>query len=80
MTQFYTNLLFLFGGPCHLNRLKWCSGDIIFLWEQLVYSVMEKNKYFQVCFFNYYLMHDVNIKIDQFEFPLQNYKLQNYWL
>ena len=41
--------LFLCGGPCHLSSYQQCSGDLIFLWEQLVYSVMEKNKYIWVC-------------------------------
>ena len=31
------------GGPCHLSSFNQYSGDLIFLWEQLVYSVMGKN-------------------------------------
>ena len=31
-------------GPCHLSIFKQCSGGLIFICEQLVYSVMEKNK------------------------------------
>ena len=31
----------LCGGPCHLSSFKQCSGDLIFLWEQLVYSLLE---------------------------------------
>ena len=42
----YHFTLFIFGGPCHLYSFKQCSGDFIFLWEQLVYSVMEKNNYY----------------------------------
>ena len=34
--------LFICGGPCHLLSFKQYSGDLISLWEQLVYSVMEK--------------------------------------
>ena len=31
--------------PCHLSSFQRCSGYLIFLWEQLVYSVVEnKNK------------------------------------
>ena len=30
------------GGPCHLISFSQCSGDLIFLREQLVYSAMEK--------------------------------------
>ena len=29
--------LFICGGPCHLSSFRQCSGDVIFLWEQLVY-------------------------------------------
>ena len=43
-TVSYCLTFFICGGPCHLSSLKQCSGDLIFLWEQLVYSVM-KNKY-----------------------------------
>ena len=46
--QPHTVLFSLFGGPCHHSSLKRCSGDTIFLSEQLVYSVMEKNRYFWV--------------------------------
>ena len=31
------------GGPCHLSSFKQCSGDLIYLWEHLVYLLMEKN-------------------------------------
>ena len=31
-----------FGGPCHLSSFTQCSGDQIFLSEQLVYQVIEK--------------------------------------
>ena len=31
----------LCGGPCHLSSFKQYSGELISLWEQLVYSVME---------------------------------------
>ena len=34
--------LFIRGGPCHLSSFKQSSGDLIFLWERLDYSVMEK--------------------------------------
>ena len=45
----YCLTLFIFSRPCHISCFKQCSGDLIFLWEQLDYSVMEKNKYFWVC-------------------------------
>ena len=35
---------FTCGGPCHLSNLKQCSGDVIFLWDQLVYSLTGKKK------------------------------------
>ena len=40
---------------------KQCSGDLILLWEQLVYSVMENSLY-------YYLSDIVNIKIQSLNF------------
>ena len=36
--------LLIFGGPCHLFRFKQCSGELILLWQQLVYSVINKNE------------------------------------
>ena len=33
--------LFICGGLCHLSSLRQCSDDIIFRWEQLLYSLME---------------------------------------
>ena len=36
--------LFVFGGLRQLSSYKQCSGEFILLWEQLVYSVMEKKK------------------------------------
>ena len=36
----YRFTLFICGGPRHLSSFKQCPGDLIFLWEQLVYSVM----------------------------------------
>ena len=30
---------------CHLSSFKQCSGSLIFLWEQRLYSVMEKTDY-----------------------------------
>ena len=44
LLYFITFLLFYFvcGGPCHLSSFKQCSVDHIFLWEQLVYSVVEE--------------------------------------
>lgn len=45
-TQFYTVWLCLHvADPCHLSSFEQSSGDLIFLWEELVYSVMEKNIY-----------------------------------
>ena len=38
----HTFMLFMCGGPCHVSSFTQCSGDLTFLWEQLVYSVMEK--------------------------------------
>ena len=37
---YYT--VFMFGGPCHLSIFRQCSRDLIVLWEQPVYLVMEK--------------------------------------
>ena len=37
----YWFTLFIFGGPCHLPISKHCSGDLIFLCEQLVYPATE---------------------------------------
>ena len=34
--------LLICDGLCHLSSVKRCSGDLIFLWKQLVYSVMEQ--------------------------------------
>ena len=42
--------LLICGGPCHLFSFKQCSEDLIILWEQLVYSILEQIKHF-------YLMH-----------------------
>ena len=33
--------LLICGGPCHLSSFQQCFGHLIFVWEQLVYSVME---------------------------------------
>ena len=41
-TKPFSHRFTVFGGPCHLSGFKQCSGDLIFLWEQLVYSLMEK--------------------------------------
>ena len=43
--------LFTCGGPCHLSRLEQCSGDLIILWEQLVYSFVccGEDEYFWLC-------------------------------
>ena len=38
----YCFTLFICGGPCHLSSFKHCCVDLLFLWEQLVYSVIEK--------------------------------------
>ena len=35
----YCFTLFTCGGPCRLSSFKQCSGDLIFLWELLVYSL-----------------------------------------
>ena len=40
--------LFICGGPCHLSSFIECSGDLIFHWEQLVYSVLEKSLYYSL--------------------------------
>ena len=36
----YRSTLFICGRPCHVFSFTQSSGDIIFLWEHLVYSVM----------------------------------------
>ena len=41
-TVSYCFALFICGGPCHLSSFKQCSGNLISLWEQTVWSVMEK--------------------------------------
>ena len=38
----YYFTLFVCGGLCHLSSCRQCSGDLIFFWEQVVYSVTEK--------------------------------------
>ena len=38
----YCFTLFICGGPCHLSSFKERSGDLIFLSEKLVHSVMER--------------------------------------
>ena len=40
------------GGPCHPSSFKQHYGDLIFLWEQLVYSVMETNIYIDLCLYD----------------------------
>ena len=42
-------LFFILDGPCQPSSFKLCSGDIIFLWKQLVYSFIEKDTCFLVC-------------------------------
>ena len=51
--------LFKCGGPCHLSSFKQCCGDLIFLREQLVYSVMGKNIFLRLY---HYFINNVNIK------------------
>ena len=41
--------MFIRSGPCHLSSLKQCSGDLIFLWGQLVYLVMKKINISEFC-------------------------------
>ena len=41
-TVSYGMTLFICGGPCLLSSIRLSSGDLIFLWEQLAYSVTEK--------------------------------------
>ena len=53
----------MFGGPCHISDFKQCSGDLIFLREQLVYLVFDKINFTNI----------VNIEISEFEFLLQNH-------
>ena len=53
-TTSYCFTLFIRGGPCHLSGLKQGSGDLIFLLDQLVYSLMERSLY-------YHLINIVNI-------------------
>ena len=52
--------LFICGGPCHLSCIKQCTGDLIFLSEQLVYSIMGKKMSLSLY---YYLINIVNITI-----------------
>ena len=48
--------LLVCGGPCHLSSFKQCSGDLILLWEQLVYL----SRGVSLC---YYLINIVNITV-----------------
>ena len=48
--------LFICGGPRHLSSFKQCSGDLIFLWKQLVCSVMEK-KQILMCLYYYLIIY-----------------------
>ena len=59
-TASYCFALFTCGGPCHLSSFPQCSGDLIFLWEQLVYSGTDK---INVISLYYYLINTVNIRI-----------------
>ena len=57
---------FICGGPGHLSSFEQCSGDLISLWGQLVYSVMEKiNVYVWVNMYvlslYFYLINVVNV-------------------
>ena len=49
------------GGPCHFSSFKQCSREVIFHWEQLVYSVMRKIIIFLSLY--YYLINIVIVKI-----------------
>ena len=40
ISYFFT--LFICGGPCHLSSFKTAFWDLIFQWEELLYSVTEK--------------------------------------
>ena len=51
-TQFHTVLLTC-GGPCHLSSFQLCSGDLIFLWDQLVYYCKYSNSDFDCLLQNY---------------------------
>ena len=53
--------MFICGGPCHLSSFKQCSGDFIFLREQLVYSGMERNETFLSLY--HYLNNNLNMYI-----------------
>ena len=56
----YCFALFIFGGPCHLSSFTQCFGDLIFVREQLVYSVMEE---YIIHILYDYLIDIVNMKI-----------------
>ena len=43
------SFFYILDGPCQPSSFKLCSGDIIFLWKQLVYSFIEKDTCFLVC-------------------------------
>ena len=43
------SLILFYYGPCHLSSFKLCSGDLIFLWEQLFLFSYVKNKYISSC-------------------------------
>ena len=64
----YYFILFIFGGACHLPSFKQCSGDLVFLCEQLAYYCY-RGKKIQLY---YKLVNIVNIEILT-EFLLQNY-------
>ena len=66
--------LFICGGPCHLSSFQQCSLDLIFLWEQLVYSVMEKSLYD-------FLINIVKIKILKLNFFSKTTECScNFWI
>ena len=67
-TVSYHFTLFICGGPCHLSSFKLRSGDLVFLWEWLVYSSYGANKYFRDCLITFLILY---IFISELEFLLQ---------
>ena len=55
------------GGPCHLSSFKQCSGDLIFLQEQFVHSVMGKINISEFVLL-ILILNTVNIKILRWNF------------
>ena len=57
----YIFTLFIRGGPCHVSSFKQCSGDLIILWEQLVYSFVCCGEVWIFLSVYYYLINIVHL-------------------